>query len=134
MFSIPSSPDEKIKWDSTKKDFITFVEIYELAGGLKLNGKSATADQIGELFLNVIELDILPFPDFKTMRIALDPKKDAIDAIEDMAVKLKEAEELEDMLDEINIEPSKEEQARKAFGWIMANDFVRKLGRYVQFS
>lgn len=62
MFAMPSTPeDEKIKWDGTKGDFITFVEFYQIAGGLKVNGREPTTNEVGNLFLNVIDIDLSPF-------------------------------------------------------------------------
>jgi hypothetical protein len=134
MFSIKSPDDEKMKWDGTKEDFILFVEIYQTAGGLKVNGRQPTVDEVGELFMYVIDIDTSPFPDFRTMRIALTPQKNVLEATREVADYLEEERGTDEMLDELDIEPSKEEQIRRVFSWMMAEDFVRRLGKYITFT
>jgi hypothetical protein len=67
----PSS-GKKLEWGLTQKDFVETMLAVELYKGFSNGNRYATADEIAELFLQVMYIDMHPYPDFKSMRMALE--------------------------------------------------------------
>jgi hypothetical protein len=129
-----SDETEKIHWDGSQADFITLVEFFEATGAFQSDGELATVDDIGELFMNVIDIDISPFTDFHTMRISVAASRSPQEVAKLVLNKLDEEEHFSDALVGTGVAPSPEEQASNITSWIFASDFVTKLGEYIDFT
>lgn len=131
MFT-PSSPDdEKIKWSGSQADFISLVEFFEVIGGFKTPNGKATADQIGELFLKIIDIDLSPYPDFHTMRLSMSGSKEPGDIAKKLLDHIEKEDQLSSALEGTDIEPSDETKANQMLSWMVANDFVDKLSKHI---
>lgn len=135
MFAVPSSSnDEKIRWAGSQADFISLVEFFEATGGFKSKTGAATADEIGELFLKVIDLDLSPYPDFHTMRVSMSGSSEPVEIAQKLLDNMNSEEQLSDAIEGTGIEPSPETQASQMLNWMMTNDFINKLSKYIDLS
>lgn len=137
MFAPRFSPDnEKIKWAGSQADFITLVEFFEAIGGFtsKDRERKANADEIGELFLKVIDLNLSPYPDFHTMRVSVSGSSEPVEIAQKLLDNMNSEEQLSDAIERTGIEPSPETQASQMLNWMMTNDFINKLSKYVDLS
>src|SRR5690348_13909552 len=108
MPNLPAaSGDDKIKWAGTHADFLIFVEVYELMGVFRIGERKSTADEIAKVFLNVIDIDLSPFPDFRSMRIAISANIDPAESIGKMIDLLDSEEQLKEILDGTGVQPSR---------------------------
>lgn len=56
--------DQKLPWTGSQTDFVTLV--------LAMSPQFGTADEIGEKMLQQVDINIAPYPDFHSMRLALE--------------------------------------------------------------
>ncbi len=132
MFALPfSQDDEKIKWAGSQADFISLVEFFEATRGFKSKNGSATADEIGELFLKIVDLDLSPYPDFHAMRVSVSASSEPVDIAQKLLDHMHKEGRLSHVLEGTGIEPSQETQANHIFSWMMANNFISKLSQYI---
>lgn len=126
-----STNNEKIKWLGSQGDFISLVEFFEAIGGFKSAQGRATADELGELFLKVIDIDLAPYPDFHTMRLSVPGSAEPGAIAKKMLERVDEEEQLSDAIEDTGVAPSPETQASNIFSWMVAHDFINKLSKYV---
>ena len=126
-----SSNDGKDKWIGTQKDFISFVEIFEAAGNIKIGDRNATTDEIAEVLMKVFDVDLSPFPDFPSMRVALGSESNHEQLLQKMIDNLEKENQLDEAIEGTNVLPSEEEQMRQTRNWTFANTFVEKLRKYM---
>lgn len=131
MFTPASSDNEKIKWSGSQADFISFVEFFEAIGGFKVKDRKATADEIGKLFLKVIDLDLSPFSDFHSMRMSVSGSQEPGHIAKKLLDHMEKEDQLSNALEGTGIEPSDETQARQMLSWMATNDFVNKLSKHI---
>src|SRR5882757_7390938 len=65
--------DQKLPWDSTQGAFVSYVLANALPGFFRTVNRPLSIDEVGELFLKVYDVDISPYPDFHSMRVAVPP-------------------------------------------------------------
>jgi hypothetical protein len=126
MFDKSFSPNtEKLKWTDTQANFISFIEILH-ATGLP----NASIDQIGEHLLSHMEVDLSPFPDFRSMRIALEKEVDTDKFLQEMNDALIEQYQLDHTLKGTGVISLLEEEIRQNTN----SFFVQKLDKYFSSS
>ena len=134
MLGFPSTPDdEKMKWSGSHAEFIALVELFEAIGAFKFKeeGRSATIDEIGELFLKVFDLDLSPYPDFRSMRLSVSPIVSPEETAQKVMNRLEEEHHLEQALEGTKVEPSDEEKATQLASWMFAEDLIKKLSKHI---
>lgn len=132
MLSGPlSSANEKIKWLGSHGDFISLVEFFEAIGGFKSAQGRAMADELGELFLKVIDIDLTPYPDFHTMKMSVTSSAEPAVVAKKILERVDAEEQLSDALEDTGVTPSPEMRANNIFSWMVAHDFINKLSKYI---
>jgi hypothetical protein len=125
--------EELFQWNGSHSDFVTMVI---LMTGVSPQGFDDPEIQekieaMGEILLNIIKIDITPYPDFKTMYAEVPPSPNLILKIMEC---LEKHVAFDEMIDGTGVEASLETQAEELYGTLMGWEMVRRLGPYVQFG
>jgi len=65
--------DEKLPWESSQAAFVAYVLYHATPGRPREGERRLTVDEVGELLLGIYDVDISPYPDFHSMRVAVPP-------------------------------------------------------------
>lgn len=132
MFTGPVSPDdEKIKWAGSQADFISLVDFFEAIRAFGSKKGLATTDEIGELFLKVIDIDLSPYPDFHTMRLSMTGSSGPQDIAKKLLEHVDREDHFADALEGTGVEESLETKANNMLNWMMTHDFIKKLSKHI---
>lgn len=131
LSNIPS--EELFQWNGSHSDFVTMVI---LMTGVSPNAFDDPEIQekikaMGEILLNIVQIDITPYPDFKSMYAVVPPSPDLILKMMDH---LEKQVAFDDVIDGTGIEPSVETQADELFSTMMGWEMVRRLTPYVEYA
>jgi hypothetical protein len=129
--------DKKYTWLATQGDFITYVEMTTttLAGDNRSIEEQFSdkdffnkVDVMGEALLNVFQIDISPYPDFRTMRLAV-PR--STDILEKMAEYTRRDIAVREALEGTGVTRSEESIMDDTYYEVMSYDLVRRLSPYL---
>jgi len=123
--------DQKLPWNKSQADFVSHVLFYTALGILRNDAGNLQADDMGELFLKVYDVDLSPYPDFRTMRIAVGPREDPDLLFAKYAFMAQHVRDVDDMLEGTGVELSGESKLDLGEALAIVLDLRARLSRHV---
>jgi hypothetical protein len=128
------SHDDKLPWPGTQADFIKIIDLCTAFNIFTINDRHATTHEIAELFMNVFETDISPYPDFHSMYLAIQPDVNTGEIATKM-IEIMEADQfLDNVLEGSGVVPSEEEQMERLVFNFIVHEFINRLSKFVTFK
>ena len=124
-----------LKWEATQEDFISLINFFEALQAIKrADDTDPTANELAELLMNIIKVDISPYPDFETMRICVQPKIPLEKMVESMITVLEDDLRIAQALEDTGVLLSEEEQMQWLVRNFLTNEFLNDLSKFVPFD
>lgn len=127
---LPSNA-QKVKWVGTQAEFVALIEALECSGLIIIDDSIVSGDEIAETFMNLINVDLAPFPDFRIMRMTLEGNTEPLKLVDSLEDSMKENYELDNALDGTGVFPSEEEQKKQIMKWALIHMFVDKMRKHM---
>lgn len=124
-----------LKWEATQEEFINLINFFEALQALKrADDTDPTGNELAELLMNIIKVDISPYPDFETMRIYVQPKVPLLKMVESMITVLEDDLRIAQALEDTGVLLSEEEQMQWLIRNFLTNEFLNDLSKFVSFD
>ena len=128
------SHDDKLPWPGTQADFIKIIDLCTAFNIFTFNDRRATTHEIAELFMNVFETDISPYPDFHSMYTAIKPDMNTGEVATKMLEIIEADQFLDNVLEGSGVVPSEEEQLERLIFNFIVHEFIDRLSKFVTFK
>jgi hypothetical protein len=123
--------DQKLPWESTQAAFVAYVMSNALPGFFRKGNRPLSLDELGELFLKVYDVDIWPYPDFHSLRVAVPPSIEPEELAACMLGLLEGEQAILEATEGTGILPSKEGQIKRMACELIAKDLLERLSRHI---